>query len=99
VATVLINKQIALMSMPGEPFVEFQMNWRARCPVPDAFFLGYANGSFGYLPTIQAATRGGYGAAQSTQVEVGAGERMVNHAVVKVYEMLGRLGDVPERLR
>ena len=98
VATVLINKQIAFMSMPGEPFVEFQMNWRQRCPVPDAFFLGYANGSFGYLPTIQAATRGGYGAAtNSTRVEVGAGERMVNHAIVKVYQMLGRLSDLPER--
>ncbi len=96
VATVLINKQIAFMSMPGEPFVEFQMNWRQRCPVPDAFFLGYANGSFGYLPTIQAATRGGYGAAtNSTRVEVGAGERMIDHAVVKVYEMLGRLRDLP----
>lgn len=96
VATVLINKQIAFMSMPGEPFVEFQMNWRQRCPVPEAFFVGYANGSFGYLPTIQAATRGGYGAAtNATRVEVGAGERMVNHAVVKVYEMLGRLRDLP----
>lgn len=96
VATVLINKQIAFMSMPGEPFVEFQMNWRARSPVSDSFFLGYANGSFGYFPTIQAATRGGYGAAtNSTRVEVGAGERMVDHAVVKVYEMLGRLRDLP----
>jgi len=100
VATVLINKQIALMGMPGEPFVEFQMNWRARCPVRDAFFLGYANGSFGYFPTIQSATRGGYGAANlATQVEVGAGERMVDHCVVKVYQMLGRLTDLPEGLR
>jgi len=38
--TVLINKRIALMTMPGEPFVEFQMDWRNRCPVPDAFLLG-----------------------------------------------------------
>lgn len=100
VTTVLINKQIALMGMPGEPFVEFQMNWRARCPVRDAFFLGYTNGSFGYFPTIQATTRGGYGAATlATQVEVGAGERMVDHALVKVYKMLGRLSDLPEGLR
>lgn len=100
VATVVINKEIALMSMPGEPFVEFQMNWRDRCPLPDAFLLGYANGDFGYFPTIQAATRGGYGAAsQSTQVEAGAGERMVDHAVVIIYEMLGRLSDLPEDLK
>ena len=48
VTVVLINKRIALMGMPGEPFVEFQINWRDRCPVRDAFFLGYANGYFGY---------------------------------------------------
>ena len=97
VATLLLNKQIAFMSMPGEPFVEFQVNWRQRCPVRDCFFLGYANGYFGYLPTIRASTEGGYGAAStSTWIEPGAGERMVDHAVLKVYEMLGLLSDGPE---
>ena len=97
VATVLINRRIALMAVPGEPFVDFQMNWRARCPANDCFYLGYANGYFGYLPTIRAATEGGYGAAStSTWIEPGAGERMVDHAVVRVYEMLGLLTDGPE---
>jgi len=97
VATVLINRRIALMGMPGEPFVDFQMNWRARCPVSDCFFLGYANGYFGYFPTIRAATEGGYGAAgASTWIEPGAGERMVDHAVIRIYEMLGLLTDGPE---
>jgi hypothetical protein len=99
VATVLINKRIAWMTMPGEPFVELQINWRDRCPVHDAFFLGYANGYYGYFPTIRAAAEGGYGAAGATTwVEVGAGERMVNHALVKIYEMLGRLTELPEDL-
>lgn len=97
VATLLLDRQIAFMSMPGEPFVEFQINWRQRCPVSDCFFLGYSNGYFGYLPTIKAATEGGYGAASlSTVIEPGAGERMVDHAVIKVYEMLGLLSDSPE---
>jgi hypothetical protein len=97
VATVLLNRRIALMGAPGEPFVDFQMNWRARCPVSDCIFLGYANGYFGYFPTIRAASEGGYGAASaSTWIEPGAGERMVDHAVVKVYEMLGLLADAPE---
>jgi hypothetical protein len=97
VATVLLNRRIALMSMPGEPFVDFQMNWRARCPVSDCFFLGYANAYFGYFPTIRAATEGGYGASgASTWIEPGAGERMVDHAVIKVYDMLGLLADMPE---
>ncbi|PYV05317.1 MAG: hypothetical protein DMG26_05550, partial [Acidobacteria bacterium] len=31
VTTLLINKRIALMGMPGEPFVSFQTSWRDRC--------------------------------------------------------------------
>jgi neutral ceramidase len=100
VTTVLIDRDIALMTMPGEPFVDFQMNWRDRCPVPHALLLGYTNGYNGYFPTIAAASRGGYGAASaSTWVEPGTGERMVDQAVAKVYEMLGRLSDLPDDLK
>ena len=96
VATLLLNKRIAFMTVPGEAFVEFQINWRDRCPVRDAFFLGYANGYFGYFPTIVAAAQGGYGGADATAwIEVGAGERMVDHAVISIYKMLGRLPDAP----
>ena len=100
VMTVLLNKKIAVMGMPGEPFVDFQLDWRARCPVRDAFFFGYANGYDGYFPTIKAATEGGYGTASATTwVEVGAGERMVEHSLVRVYQMLGRLHDLPDDLK
>lgn len=100
VATVLINKGIAWMTLPGEPFVSFQIDWRNRCPVRDAFFLGYANGSFGYFPTLHAASLGGYGAANTaTWIEPGAADQMEDHAIVRVYEMLGRLTDVPEDLK
>ncbi len=95
--SLLINKRIAMMGMPGEPFVDFQINWRGRCPVPDAFFLGYANGYYDYIPTIRAASEGGYGAADSdTYVGPGTGERMVDHALVRIYQMLGRLTEAPE---
>ncbi len=96
VSTVLINRRIALMAMPGEPFVEFQISWRDRCPLRDCMLLGYTNGYFGYFPTIRAATEGGYGAVGATTwVEVGAGERIIDHALIRTYEMLGRLGDEP----
>jgi len=86
--------------MPGEPFIEFQMNWRDRCPVPAAFLLGYTNGYFGYFPTIAVAARGGYGAASaSAWVEPGVGERLVDRAVVKIHEMLGQTTDLPDDLR
>jgi hypothetical protein len=84
--------------MPGEPFVDLQINWKDRCPVQDAFFLGYANGYFDYFPTIEAAAQGGYGAGDSnTYIEVGAGERMLRQALTRVYEMTGKLHDAPER--
>lgn len=96
VGTILLNKRIAMLVLPGEPFVDFQLNWRERCPTPDAFFLGYSDGYFGYFPTIHAATEGGYGgSSSSTWVEVGAGEQMVNHGLVRVAQMLGRLHSIP----
>ena len=76
VTTVLINRDIAFVGMPGEPFVEFQMQLRAKSPLRNSFLLGYTNGYFAYFPTIAAAVRGGYG-ANSTVVptEAGTGER------------------------
>ena len=68
--------------------------------MPGAVFVGHANVYLDYLPTIQAATQGGYGAGDSnTSVAVGAGERMVDQALMRVYEMLGLLADVPEDLK
>jgi neutral ceramidase len=98
VTSILLNKGIAVLGMPGEPFVNFQINWKDRCPVRDCIVLGYANGYFDYFPTIDAAAEGGYGAADSnTYVEVGAGERMLRQALMRVYEFLGKLRDAPER--
>ncbi len=97
IVTAVINKRITLMTVPGEAFVNFQMEWRRRCPAPDAFFVGYANGYFGYFPTLQAASEGGYGAVDATTwVEVDAGERMVDHALIRIHEMLGRLQSAPQ---
>jgi hypothetical protein len=99
VTAVLINKQIAIIAVPGEPFVDFQESWGARCPVGTTLFFGYANGYHGYFPTIRAASRGGYGAASaSTWVEVGAGERMVDWALIETYQMLGRYSTLPDDL-
>ncbi|HWF67363.1 MAG TPA: hypothetical protein VN670_08660, partial [Acidobacteriaceae bacterium] len=96
VTTVLINRKIAITGVPGEPFVQFQMSWRARCPVSSCIYLGYTNGYYGYFPTIKAATQGGYGAVNAiTWTQVGTGERMLDHSVIEVYKMLGRFQDSP----
>jgi Neutral/alkaline non-lysosomal ceramidase, N-terminal len=100
VNTLLINKQIAMVGLPGEPFVDFQLDFRNRCPVPNAFLLGYTNGYFDYFPTIKAAAEGGYGAGDSdTYVAVGTGELMINHALLHLEDMLGRLKELPNDLK
>lgn len=99
VSAVLIDKQIAIIALPGEPFVDFQESWRARCPVATALFFGYTNGYHGYFPTIKAASRGGYGAASaSTWVELGAGERMVDWGLIQTYQMMGKYSSLPDDL-
>jgi neutral ceramidase len=97
VSAVLIDRQIALVSMPGEPFVEFQTRWRERCPVTDCLFAGYTNGYFGYFPTIRAAAEGGYGASDDeTWIEPGAPDRMLDQATIRIYQMLNYLRPDPQ---
>jgi neutral ceramidase len=97
VTTLLINGWIAILFIPGEAFTEYQITWRQRCPVRDSFFVGYTNGYNGYFPTIRSSTLGGYGAANpATWVEVGAGDRMIDTGVTRIYRMLGRLHELPE---
>lgn len=101
-AAVLINDEVALLTMPGEPYVEFQTSFRARLPGFDTILAGYSNGYFGYLPTIRAAVRDGVvygGNAWPTILEVGAGERMIDRGIINLYRMLGRLSTDPPNER
>jgi neutral ceramidase len=98
VTTLMINQDLAFVGMPGEPFVEFEMQLRAKSPLPNSFLIGYTNGYFAYFPTIAAAVRGGYG-ADSTVVptEAGTGERMLNTGLISIYELLGKLSPQPAK--
>ncbi len=100
VTTLIVNRDLAFVGMPGEPFVEFQMQLRAKSPLPNSFLIGYTNGYFAYFPTIAAAVRGGYG-ANSTVVptEVGTGERMLNTGLIAIHELLGKLSGTSDQPR
>ncbi|NKB69784.1 MAG: hypothetical protein GKR89_22155 [Candidatus Latescibacteria bacterium] len=82
-----IGEQLALVVLPGEPFVGLQLDLKKRSPVPYTFMLGYTNGYVGYFPTRQANREGGYGAnrGETMHVEPGAGETMIA-AVIKKLE-------------
>jgi neutral ceramidase len=101
VNTLLINSDIGIVTMPGEPFHQFQVDWRRKAGVPHAFFLGYCSNSndpwTGYMPDIESAARGGYGASDSTEVAVGMGERLLNEGLVQLYTLQGRLKAAPQR--
>lgn len=94
---VLLGEEIAWVGFPGEFFDDFQIALRNRSPVPHTFFLGYCNDVFSYFPTIQAASEGGYGASYSTYVEVGAGERLVDNAIIRLHTIAGNLKSFPDR--
>jgi neutral ceramidase len=97
VSTLVINKQIALVGLPGEPFVGLQLLLKQRSPLAATFLCGYTNGYYGYFPTIRDAVLGGYGANTIvTRVEVGAGERLVDRGLIHIYRILGKLKDKPE---
>ena len=89
--TVLIGEDLALSTFPGEFFVEHGLSLKERSPFKHTFFVGYTNDALLYFPTIQSTTEGGYGAARRTQVEVGAGERLVNRALINLLYLDNRI--------
>lgn len=83
---ITLSDQLVIFSIPGEPFVQHQIDFTRDCPLPHAFLLGMAYSGSGvpmamYLPTVKAAREGGYGADSVTFLEPTAGEQIVSAAV------------------
>jgi hypothetical protein len=100
ICTLLINDDIAIAAVPGEPFVQLQLDWKQRVNVPQPFVFGYTwfQGTWpNYIPDIVSAARGGYGADQNgpTMIEVGAGEAIMNKHLENVYRLNGLMRDTP----
>lgn len=92
--TVLLNREIAIVGGSGEFFSSHAVRLRERCYVKHTLFFGYCNGYSNYFPTIEAVSEGGYGAdATVSPVQVGAGEEMMNRALMNIYAMLGKIAD------
>jgi hypothetical protein len=90
--TVLLNGEIALIGGSGEFFCNHANRLKARSYVKHTLFFGYCNGHSMYFPTIEAASEGGYGADPGVSfAEVGAGERMMDQALINIYKLQGKL--------
>jgi len=93
ILTAVINDDIALVTIPGEPFIQHQLDLRAKSPIPDTFLLGLAYAGAGtpfaiYIPTAQAVKEGGYGATEASFLEAEAGAKMVDAGVASIRELL-----------
>jgi len=88
----LLNGDIALVGVSGEFFSNHAIRLKQRARVKQLFFFGYANGYHQYFPTIEAVAEGGYGADNAVSpAAVGAGEEVMNTALIRTYQMLGRI--------
>lgn len=104
VASVLINGEIGIVTLPGEPFHIYQKHLRETADLPHAYVFGYTDSGYHgwpgyYLPDIKSAAYGGYGASDTTKPEVGAGERLLDQGLIQLYTLRGMLKDKPGRPR
>ena len=101
VTTILLNRQIAIATVPGEPFHKLQTSWKHDADVPFPLFYGYTQSTPtqwpGYIPDLRSAAYGGYGADASTRIEIGAGEKIMQQHLVNLYQMKGRWLPAPGR--
>lgn len=88
----LLNGEIAMVAVSGEFFSSHSVRLKKRARLQNLFFIGYANGYHQYFPVIEAAAEGGYGADPPVApAAVGAGEQIMNAALLWLYQMQGKL--------
>jgi hypothetical protein len=92
--------EIGIVTLSGEPFVDHQIRLRDRSDCRTTLLFGLTStkgvGNVRYLPTIRAASEGGYGGDSATLVEPGAGEILIDRAIVQLLKFMGRLKPVPD---
>lgn len=101
ITTLLIGRDVAIATVPGEPMHRLQRTWKEQANVAVPLFWGYtlsAGGTWpGYIPDLRSAAYGGYGADASTRIAVGAGEQIMLRHLTHLYELLGMWKGEPGR--
>jgi hypothetical protein len=95
-STALLDGKIGIVGVSGEFFCGHSLSLKRRARLEHLFFVGYCNDYQQYFPTIEAASEGGYGTEPVTSpAEVGAGERVMDRALIRLYRMRGKLLEAP----
>ncbi|MHB1425481.1 MAG: neutral/alkaline non-lysosomal ceramidase N-terminal domain-containing protein [Gemmataceae bacterium] len=92
--TALLDGRIGFVGVSGEFFCGHALSLKRRARLEHLFFLGYCNDYQQYFPTIESASEGGYGTVPPvSSAEIGAGERVMDRALIHLYQMRGQLLD------
>ena len=78
---------VALLMAPGEVFNEIGAEIKAHSPLADTLFVGYSNGSIGYVPTPEAYPEGGYEVDRACRVAPEASRMLIEEAARKLREL------------
>lgn len=90
ITTAMLDDSVGFVGISGELFSEHALNLKRRARLPHLFVLGYCNDYQQYFPTIQAVSEGGYGTGLPVSVaELGAGEKMMDRALIHLYQLRG----------
>jgi hypothetical protein len=90
--TALLDDRIGFAGVSGELFTSHAINLKKRARLEHLMVFGYCNDYQQYFPTIEAVAEGGYGADTTVSpIEIGAGERMMDRALMDLLELQGKI--------
>jgi hypothetical protein len=89
--TALLDGRIGFVGVSGEFFADHALQLKRRAKLDTLFVIGYCNDYQQYFPTIEAAARGGYGTEiYIAPAEIGAGEKIMDRALIHLYSHRGK---------
>jgi hypothetical protein len=86
VQVIAFSKDLAIVALPGEIFVELGLALKKASPFKRTFIAELANGSIGYIPNRAAYPEGNYEVV-SARCAAGSGEMLVDTAVKLLKEL------------
>ena len=90
--TALLDGRIGFVGVSGELFTSHAIQLKRRARLDHLLVFGYCNDYQQYFPTIEAVAEGGYGADTTVSpIEVGAGERMMDQALLDLLDLQGKI--------
>lgn len=93
-SVLVLNGELALLGMPGEIFVQYQLALKKNSLVKRSLLCGYTNGFYLYFPTIYDAAAGGYGGLEATMVGLGAADKLLAEGQAHIGRLAGRFHEL-----